>query len=83
VIDINILRKLQIDELTPNRFLTFSPRGNQDKRFHATTKQGDLQYHFIREAVEERSKSSTYQSSRTIADIFSQSLGASRGLSEV
>src|ERR1700678_3724114 len=38
-------------------------------------KQGDLQYHFIRKAVEERSKSSTYQSSRTIADIFSQSLG--------
>jgi hypothetical protein len=137
IVDIHILRKLQIDELTSNGFLTFSPKRNQscsnsdsdykhcfygffnqhrrqyryrrktltenrtnrcqtgievmgernnrnpialarDKRFYTTTKHSDLRYHFIREAVEERSRLSTYQSSRTIADIFSKSLARSR-----
>ena len=69
-------RKLRVDFAT-------GVRDRKSIGAQPNAKQGDLQYHFIRKAVEERSKSSTYQSSRTIADIFSQSLGASRGMSEV
>ena len=81
-------RKILIENLTNHRqtgIEMMGERNNQDpialakdKSFHATTKHSDLRYHFIKEAVEGRSKLSTYQSSRTIADIFSKSLARSR-----
>jgi RNA recognition motif-containing protein len=82
-------RKILTENLTNRRQTgteVMGERNNRDpialakdsRRFYATTKHSDLRDHFIKEAVEERSKSSTYQSSRTIADIYSQSLARSR-----